>query len=168
MKKELSVDTNFGLGNFDYTFCTKEELKERLFYEKRVERDIDIRFENMIRHSLYYYGPVKKQKIKLLTNEVGYYMLECGGPDQSYYSEKGEYNSIEIYKSILKIMWNDHLSHNFIKKIIRIRKLVRKKIKGDIKNAFNILKAYNNDRYINIYAYISAALLIVYLYYFKI
>jgi hypothetical protein len=155
MKKDLFIDTNFGLGNFDYINCEKDELDKRLLYERRVERDIDIRFDSMIRLSLYGYGNVKKNKHRLLTNDIGCFIFESNGPDQSYYSEIGEYNSIEIYISILRIMWQDYITHNYAKRLIRLRKLVRKNIKNEKKYAFlKIKQCEKKDNCIHIYIYV--------------
>ena len=163
MKKDLFIDTNFGLGNFDYINCEKDELDKRLLYERRVERDIDIRFDSMIRLSLYGYGNVKKNKHRLLTNDIGCFIFESNGPDQSYYSEIGEYNSIEIYISILRIMWQDYITHNYAKRLIRLRKLVRKNIKNEKKYAFlKIKECEKKDNCIHIY--ICTILFMIYLY----
>ena len=145
MKPDLSVDTNFGLGDFDYINCKDYELSKRLFYEKRVERDIDINYSSKIKLSLYKFSSInQKFNVHLLTNKVGALVLECSGPDQSYYSELGEHNSIEIYISILRAMWRDFKSHNEIKRIIRLRRLIRNNIRKDKKYAFLKLKFNNN------------------------
>ena len=159
MKPDLYVDTNFGLGDFDYINCKDHELSKRLFYEKRVERDIDINYSSKIKLSLYGFSSINQRfNEHLLTNEVGALVLECSGPDQSYYSELGEYNSIEIYISILRAMWRDFKSHNEIKRVIRLRRLIRNNIRKDKKCAFLKLKFndnsetnYNSCLYIKLY-----------------
>ena len=171
MKPDLSVDTNFGLGDFDYINCKDYELSKRLFYEKRVERDIDINYSSKIKLSLYGFSSINQRfNEHLLTNEVGALVLECSGPDQSYYSELGEHNSIEIYISILRAMWGDFKSHNEIKRIIRLRRLIRNNIRKDKKCAFLKLKyAINDDhkRSKNISIFIWCLMLITYLYMIK-
>ena len=145
MKPDLSVDTNFGLGDFDYINCKDYELSKRLFYEKRVERDIDINYSNKIKLSLYGFSSINQRFNKhLLTNEVGCLVLECSGPDQSYYSELGEHNSIEIYISILRVMWQDIKSYNEIKRIIRLRRIIRNSIRSNKRCGFSKLKLNTN------------------------
>ena len=135
MKPDLFVDTNFGLGYFDYINSNDRELNRRLFYEERIERDININFSNKIKLALYELDSTKQRfNEHLLTNELGCYVKEFSGPDQSYYSELGEYNSIEIYISILQVMWQDLKTHNEIKRIIRLRRIIRNNIRKDKSN----------------------------------
>ena len=125
MKPDLFIDTNFGLGNFDYINCKSYELSKRLLYEKKVERDIDINYDSKIELSLLGFAQINQEINKnLLTNEVGRYVVQCSGPDQSSYSRLGESNFIRIYTSILKSMWLDFKSDNEIKKNIRLRKII--------------------------------------------
>ena len=67
MKPSLYIDTNFGLGDFDYVNCKSYELSRRLFYEEKIHRDIDINFSKRIKISLYEFS-YKKQKFGNLSN----------------------------------------------------------------------------------------------------
>jgi hypothetical protein len=171
MKPYLFVDTNFGLGDFDYVNCKDYELSKRLFNEKRVERDIDINFSNKIKLSFYEFSSLnQKFNEHNLTCEVGCCIPICSGPEQSYYSELGEYNSIEIYICILRAMWGDFKTHNQIKSSIRLRRLIRNNIRKDKKCAFLKLKyATFNDYQTskNVSIFICCLMLTTYLYMIK-
>ena len=148
----LRIDTNFGIPEFDYTNSSIHQINTHNKLIENLDNQIRKRFRLKISEAKYYfekYGYNTNTNINdgYLTENLVYnsylYLTDQYGPDQSYFGNRGEFNSIEIYLNILKTMWNDYIPPKKIVNRRKVKKGINKTINILIKIAFYRLKKKN-------------------------